>query len=212
MAVWSRTVWVGAAPGVVRINPATLQELRSVYLEGGSASTTYVAAGGSDLWAVNGGELTRVDALGRRVVSADIGLDSSDIGVGLDGVWIANDLQGTISRVDPDTLKVTGTMSVAADIDAIDVGARSVWTVDSTAGVVTPFNPALLEPGSPVRVGSHPTDIAIGLDAVWVTNPGDGTISRIDPVTHSVDTIRIGAPVVALAVDDATGSLWVAVA
>ena len=212
MAVWSRTVWVGAAPGVVRINPATDQELRSVPLEGGSASTTYVAAGGSDLWAVNGDELTRVDALGRRVESSHIGLDSSDIGVGLDGVWIANDLQGTISRVDPDTLKVTETKSVAGDIDAIDVGVGSVWTVDSSAGVVTPFNPASLEAGSPVRVGRHPTDIAIGLDAVWVTNLGDGTISRIDPVTHAVHALRIGAPVVALAVDDATGSLWVAVA
>jgi serine/threonine protein kinase len=213
MAVWSRTVWVGAAPGVIRINPATDQELRSVPLEGGSASATYVAAGGRDLWAVNGGQLTRLDGLGRRVGSADIGLGSmSGIGVGLDGVWIVDDLQGTLSKVDPDTLRVLEVAAVSGNIDAIAVGAGSVWIADSTAGVVTPFDPTSLAAGSPVRVGVHPTDVAVGLGAVWVSNQGDGTISRIDPVTHNVDTIPVGAPAAAIAVDDVRGALWVVIA
>ena len=47
---------------------------------------------------------------------------------------------------------------------------------------------------------------------MWVSNLGEGTISRIDPVTHAVKTIPIGAPAAAIAVDDVHGVLWVAIA
>ncbi|MGA9161026.1 MAG: hypothetical protein WB297_09220, partial [Actinomycetota bacterium] len=60
----------------------------------------------------------------------------------------------------------------------------------------------------PCRVG----DLAVGLDAMWVSNLGEGTISRIDPVTHAVKTLPIGAPAAAIAVDDVHGVLWVAIA
>ena len=211
IAIWARTVWVGAPPGLVRINPATDQVLRSVRLEGGQAELGHVAAGGSSLWTVNGGELTRVDQLGRPTGSADVGQGSTAIAAGLDAVWIADDLQGNLTKVDPDTLRVLEVAAVPGNIDAIAVGEGSVWIVDSDAGVVTPFDPTSLSAEPPVRVGVNPTDLAVGLESVWVSNQGDGTISRIDPVTHAVDSIPIGAPAAAIAVDDVHGVLWVAI-
>lgn len=212
IAVWSRTVWVGAPPGLVRINPATDHVLRSVRLGGAQAESGHVAAGGSSLWTVTGGDLTRVDQLGRPTGSAHVGQSSSAIAAGLDAVWIADDLQGNLTKVDPDTLRVLKVAAVAGNIDAIAVGGGSVWIVDSVAGVVTPFDPNTLSAGSPVRVGVNPTDLAVGLDSMWVSNQGEGTISRIDPVTHAVKTIPIGAPAAAIAVDDVHGVLWVAIA
>jgi streptogramin lyase len=176
--------------------------LRSVRLEGGQAESSHVAAGGSSLWTVNGGELTRVDQLGRPTGSADVGQGSTAIAAGLDAVWIADDLQGNLTKVAPDTLRVLKAAEVPGNIDAIAVGVGSVWIVDSDAGVVTPFDPTSLSAEPPVRVGVNPTDLAVGLESVWVSNQGDGTISRIDPVTHAVDSIPIGAPAAAIAVDD----------
>ena len=211
IAVWARTVWVGAPPGLVRINPATHNELRSVRLEGGQLGA-HVAARGSSLWAANGGQLTRVDQLARPTGSADVGQGSTAIAAGLDAVWIADDLEGTLTKVDPDTLRVLDVAPVPGNIDAIAVGVGSVWIADSDAGVVIPIDPTSLAAASPVRVGVNPTDMAVGLGAVWVSNQGEGTVSRIDPVTHDVDTISIGAPAVAIAVDDVRGALWVLIA
>ena len=102
--------------------------------------------------------------------------------------------------------------AVPGNIDAIAVGGGSVWIVDSSRRRRDPFRPEHTLAGSPVRVGVNPTDLAVGLDSMWVSNQGDGTISRIDPITHAVKTIRIGAPAAAIAVDDVHDELWVAIA
>ena len=112
-----------------------------------------VAAGGSSLWAVIRGELTRVDQLGRPTRSADVGQGSTAIAAGLDAVWIADDLQGNLTKVDPGTLRVLDVAPVPSSIDAIAVGVGSVWTLKLEAGVVTPIDPTSLAEGSPVRVG-----------------------------------------------------------
>ena len=87
-----------------------------------------------------------------------------------------------------------------------------MWILDSSAGVVIPVDPVTSLPGSPIRVGLNPTDVAVGLGAVWVTNNGDGTISKIDPVTGNVEAFEIGGPVAAIAVDERSDTVWVAVA
>ena len=77
---------------------------------------------------------------------------------------------------------------------------------------MTPIDPVSASVGSPIRVGADPIDLAVGLDAVWVANLDDGTISRIDPVAGAVETITIGSPVAAIAVDESSRSLWIVIA
>ena len=86
------------------------------------------------------------------------------------------------------------------------------WVIEAAEGVVTPIDPVDGTVGSPIRVGVDPSDLAVGLDAVWVGNLEDGTISRIDPSTGIADTIPIGSPVAAIAVDESTRSLWTVIA
>ncbi len=140
-----------------------------------------------------------------------VGSSGTGLAVGFGGVWVIDKLLGTLTRVDPETLELADPVEIAGELDAIAVGAGSVWILDSNAGVVIRVDPDTLAVDSPIRVGSDPTDIAVGLGAVWVTNRGDGTISRIDPVTASATPIEVGAPVASIAVDEATGTLWVAV-
>ncbi|MCI0632831.1 MAG: protein kinase [Actinobacteria bacterium] len=215
MAVGYRTVWVGAPPGVVRIDPIDNDRLRPVRLnQPGAFSGSQVGVGASRAWAVTpDGELTRIDpATGQRLGTVDTGQTASGIGVGFGGVWIIDKLQGTLVRVDPATLEVGEPVRFPGELDDISVGAGGVWLLDQTAGVVTRYDPVSETVGSPIRVGLEPTDLATGSDAVWVANHGDGTISKIDPVTGRTQTIPIGAPVAAIAVEASSGILWVTIA
>ena len=213
IAVGARTVWVGAFPGIVRINPATDRELRPVQLNPPSIEQKFAAFGAGSAWGLTpDARVTRVDPhTGAKKGTVDIGQSASGLASGFDALWIIDGLQGTLTRVDPDTLDPDMPIAVSGDLDAIATGAGSVWILDSSAGVVTPVDPATTLPGSPIRVGLGPTDVAVGLDAVWTTNRADETISKIDPVTRNVETFEIGAPVAAIAVDARSDTVWVAV-
>ena len=76
----------------------------------------------------------------------------------------------------------------------------------------SPIDPVDGTIGSSVRVGTDSIDIAAGLDALWVANLEDGTISRIDAGTRLVETIQIGSPVAAIAVDESSRSPWIVIA
>lgn len=141
--------------------------------------------------------------------TGDFGQSASALASGFDALWIADSLQGTLTKIEPETLDSDAPIRVSGDLDAVATGAGSVWILDSSAGVVIPVDPATSMPGS-IRVGLHPTDVAVGLGAVWVTDI-EGTISKIDPVTGTVEAFEIGAPVAAIAVDKRSGTLWVAV-
>ena len=131
---------------------------------------------------------------------------------GSDTVWVIDTLQGTLTRVDPETLEAEDPIQLGGSLDAIEAGAGAVWILDKGAGIVTPIDPADGNVGSAIRVGADPIDIAAGLDALWVANLEDGTISRIDAGTRLVETIQIGSPVAAIAVDESTRSLWIVIA
>lgn len=58
-----------------------------------------------------------------------------------------------------------------------------------------------------IRLHTRPSAIAYGDDALWVGARDDGTLLRIDPRTHEIRTIGIGAPPVRIAI--AAGFVWV---
>ena len=147
----------------------------------------YVAVGEGNAWAVGeDGSLVRIDPLtATKDGSADVSQSATGIGAGFDAVWVVDDLHGTLTRVDATTL------------------------LDSNAGFVTPLYPSTGGFGEAIRVGIGPTDVATGLGSVWVTNQGEDTLSRIDPITGEVETIPIGGPAAAIAIDEPTETVWV---
>ena len=216
LAVGFRTVWVGDWGLVHRVNPATGEELRPVALWGvtDAGGVAYVAVGEGNAWAVSeAGLLFRIDPLtASKDGSVDVSQSASGIGAGSDAVWVVDDLHGTLTRVDAATLDIVGTYPAPGDMNAIAIGAGAVWLLDSNAGVVIPFHPGTSEFGAPIRVGIGPTDVATGLGSVWVTNQGEGTLSQIDPITGDVETVPIGGPAAAIAIDEPTEAVWVVLA
>ena len=213
LAIGSRTVWVGDWGLVHRVNPATGEELRPVALWGLSdtGGVAYVAVGEGNAWAVGeDGLLVRIDPLtALKDGSVNVSQSASGIGAGFDAAWVVDDLHGTLTRVDATTLDIVETYPAPGDMNGIAIGAGAVWLLDSNAGVVTPFHPRTGGFGAPIRVGLGPTDVATGLGSVWATNQGEGTLSRIDPITGEVETIPIGGPAAAIAIDEPTETVWV---
>ena len=146
------------------------------------------------------GELSEQFAVGRGPNAAAVGAGS---------VWVANQRDGTVSRVDADTRQIT-TIDVGADPSALAFGAGSLWVASAERRGVSQIDPGTNRVLRTIEVGNAPSGVAVAFGAVWVTTAVDGTVMRIDlgPGRQAKKTIAVGASPTAIAAGD--GALWVA--
>ena len=140
-----------------------------------------------------------------------VGAAPGALAAGGGALWVANAADGTVSRIDPASRKVTGgAIKVGPVPAALAVGAGAVWVANSDDGTVSQIDPtSRTVVGRPIRVGAQPLGVAAGRDAVWVANSADGTVSRIDPAAGTVvgRPIRVGAQPLGVAAD--RNAVWV---
>jgi DNA-binding SARP family transcriptional activator/ABC-type transport system substrate-binding protein len=123
-------------------------------------------------------------------------------------LWVANTLDGTVTRLERGTNRTT-TIDVGADPTAIAAGAGSVWVASGGGGTISQIDRASNKVVQRIKVGGQPTSVAVGAGAVWVAMPLEGEIARIDltgdprprhvPLGGSPAAIAVGA-----------GAVWVA--
>ncbi|MDP9342090.1 MAG: protein kinase [Actinomycetota bacterium] len=214
VAIGQGAIWATAGSDLVRIDPATEQVVDRTSLPATAfLATPYVLAVPGTVWlGGQSGELTPVDP-GSDQAGKSIKVASSIRGVayGLGALWVLDDFDETVLKLDPTTGAKLDTFPVAGNPVAIAADFGSVWVADAS-GTLTRLDPFTGAPTGPIRVGQNPTDIATGLGAVWVTNQGDGTISRIDPITNDSSEITVGASVAAVVADPRSREIWVAIA
>ena len=108
-------------------------------------------------------------------------------------VWVAPSA-GLVSRLDPETARVTQRIDPNAGPAAIAVGADATWVTDSDANTVVRIDPTGVL--TPIGVGNRPSALAVGAGAVWVANTLAGT-RHADrshhPGRHDDDPGRPGA-------------------
>jgi YVTN family beta-propeller protein len=83
-------------------------------------------------------------------------------------VWVANTLDGTVSRIDPGREVVTATVQVGDGPSALAVSPGAVWVTNEFAGTVTRIDPRTPVVAQTISVGNDPTSIAVAGGAVWV--------------------------------------------
>jgi len=130
------------------------------------------------------------------------------IASGPSGVWVANQGDNTVTRIDPATGAVTKTVPVGLAPDGIAVGRNAVWVANGGDGTVTRIDPATGAVSGPVYVGAGPAGIALTRTAVWVANSLDLTVSKLDPATGRV-TATIGVGDGPHAIAAGPGGVWV---
>jgi streptogramin lyase len=136
-----------------------------------------------------------------------VGKQPVDGAFGGGAVWIANNADGTVTRIDPATggaqsIKVGGAPS------EVRFDNNAVW-VYNYSSAVTKIDLATNKVSAPIETGADITSIAAGDGYVWATHEKEQTVTRVSQSTGKVDgsPIQVGKQPGALAVGG--GSVWV---
>jgi virginiamycin B lyase len=174
------------------------------------------------LWVANcqDASLYRIDLKTTRVTAViPTGLADRNgelsLAAGAESVWLLTDEGGVLSRVDPQTNRVSTRIKVAPYSYAAVFGFGSVWITNtgkagSSNGFVQRIDPGTNSVVATIPVGSTPRFLAAGEGGVWTLNQSDGSVSRIDPASNKlVATIAVGVEGPGGDIATGAGAVWV---
>jgi peptide/nickel transport system substrate-binding protein len=142
------------------------------------------------------------------VQTVPVGSGPAGVAVGGGFAWVANGLDGTVSRIDQRD-RVVQEIPVGSQPAAVAFGEGSVWVANSGDRTVMRIDARTGRVRSTVRLDTGAVGIAVGAGAVWVTSESAGTVARIDSrAGRVVRTVNVGGG--ASAVAFGAGSVWVA--
>ena len=145
---------------------------------------------------------------GRITAQYAVGHGPQAVTSGAGSVWVANQLDGTVSRIDRARNQVV-TIDVGGEPTGVAFGAGSLWVADGRARTVTQIAPNANKVVQRIDVGNAAHAVAAGYGAVWVASAVDATVVRIDARSG-----RAGRPIAVQARPSAiatgAGSIWVA--
>jgi serine/threonine-protein kinase len=125
-------------------------------------------------------------------------------------VWATSAPDGTLSKIDPETLKVAGApIDVGTGVSGVAVGEGSVWVSSPRDGRVLQVDPPSRRVLDRIDVGGRPGAITVGGGRVWVADETGAGVTAINALTGKLykrDIVPHAAPL-RLAVG--AGGLWV---
>ena len=153
--------------------------------------------------------LLRINPAGQVNDHIPVGRDPAGVVVADGEVWVANELDGTVSEVNPGSGTQVAVIPVGIGPDAITAGFGSVWVANVTSDTVSRIGAISGDVVSTIALGSAPDAMASGDGAVWVTSQETGELLRVDPAGNRItQAIAVGQSPDGLAVG--AGSVWVA--
>ncbi len=182
-----------------------------------SAATSPSASGAGDV-----DRLVKIDpTLGKVIATYRVGQHPGAVAFGEGAVWVANEDDSSVSRIDPASGRPT-TIPLGADPDSITAGAEAIWAGESAAGLVSRIYPGtdrVVPIDLGIGVGAHEVYVAVddATSSVWVAvglpavlrHPFE--IGQIDPSTNTfsfVTKLASGASHGTLSAG--AGSVWFA--
>jgi class 3 adenylate cyclase/streptogramin lyase len=203
-------VWVLTGRGVYRVHPGTDEIEPFLILPVPAGISTFSLALGEDVWVgTSDGIIIRMDPATGARDQAETELSVDMMAATGDGVWVADIISGELTQVDPESLGPMGDpIHVEGSLDQILALGNDVWILDKRVGTVTRIDTVTRTEVDRTRVGDDPTTMTAGLGAVWVGDR-DGSLYRVDALTRDVREFPLGAEVLAVGVDEASGEVWV---
>ena len=123
-------------------------------------------------------------------------------------VWVANERDGTVSRIDRRHDAVV-TITTGGAPTALAFGAGSLWVADGEGRQVAQVDPASNKVLQRVEAANAPRSLAVAEGALWVVSGVDGGVYRIGlDRPQAARAVRLGARATAIAAG--AGALWVA--
>jgi YVTN family beta-propeller protein len=188
---------IGAGPGLTAVVTGVGRPNGIAY----GAGAAWITDSADDL-------LLQVNSAGQVIDRIPVGRGPAGVTVGGGEVWAANELDGTVSEVNPGAGRLVATVPVGIAPDAITFGYGSVWVANVTDESVSRIDAATGNVIATIPLGSPPSGIAAGAGAVWVISAQAGQMVGIDPADNrlSVATL-IGRRAAGLTVG--AGGVWV---
>jgi class 3 adenylate cyclase len=138
----------------------------------------------------------------------EVGAGPASLAVGGGAVWVANLDDGTVSRVDSDTLTEAGSRGGIGIPTSMAVGEGGVWVADGVSNTLYEIDPGTNRVEIHEGVGGN--GVAVGFNYLWVIDAESDTVLRIDPTTLEVDRIRLEDGSGPAAIATGQGAVWVA--
>jgi class 3 adenylate cyclase/streptogramin lyase len=203
-------VWALSARTVYRVHPGTDEVEEFLVLPIPAGITTWSLSLGDAIWVgVSDGTVVRLDPRTGARDQVDTELSIDLIAASKDGVWVADILAGAVIRFDPESLRREGRpVEIRGSIDQMVARGDFLWILDRQVGLVTRIDVHSNTVSGSARVGDDATDMAVGQDTVWVGDL-DGSVYGVDAATLQVRELPIGPEVLGVAVEEASGSVWV---
>jgi ABC-type transport system substrate-binding protein/DNA-binding SARP family transcriptional activator len=159
--------------------------------------------------AIDGDSVARIDAGSAAIRAAfSVGRAPSAVTTGAGSVWVANALDGTVTRIDEDRDQAT-TIPVGTRPVGLAFGAGSLWVVTGDERRIAQVDPASNRVVRRIDVGGRPSAIAAGFGSLWVAEPREGAVTRID-LERGMMSQRIAAGAGPVALAAGAGAVWVA--
>gem|GEM_PF-2215728 len=146
LAVDGQTLWAATRGGPLhRINIAT----GAVTVRVTTELLTRIRVGQGGMWAMTAdGKVLRLDRRTGRIVAQVTGtFRAADLAVGAEGVWVYDQRQGAVARIDPGANRVVRTIRVISQplvelySRVLALGAGAVWVVDKAGEAVVRVDP-----------------------------------------------------------------------
>ncbi len=201
---------------LVRLNAdCTMVEESFAPVPVGRIDQVNIAAGEGSVWVIAGrsgsaGTLHRINVRDGSRQQIEVGRFPVDVTVGVGAVWVSNLESGSVSRVDPASLRIENVQAGRSPL-GLALGADALWVANRDSDTVTRIDLDNLSDRVEIEVGRNPDGVAVdeSTGAVWVTNAADDTVHRIDHQTNLVDfELPVGDLPDGVAVG--LGSVWVA--
>jgi ABC-type transport system substrate-binding protein/DNA-binding SARP family transcriptional activator len=149
-----------------------------------------------------------IDPSGDRITARySVGRTPDAVTSGGGSVWVANQLDGTVSRLrSPDDPVVT--IPVGGQPDALAFGAGSLWVGDGDGRDVEQVDPGSNKVLQRIDAANAPRSLAVAAGALWVVSGADGSLRRIEiGRAHASREIHLGVKATAIAAG--AGAVWV---
>ena len=132
----------------------------------------------------------RIEADSGRITAPQYPVGHGPVAVvaGAGSVWVANRLDGTVSRIDRERDQVV-TIPIGGEPSGLAFGAGSLWVANGQGRTVAQVDPDTNKVEETFDVGNAAHAVAVGDGAVWVASAVDATVVRID--LNSGDTQRV---------------------
>ncbi len=132
------------------------------------------------------------------------------LATGEGSVWATSQTDGTLSRIDPDTLSPVGErLELGAGISGVAVGGGSVWVSSPRDGTVLRVDPAGSRVVDRIPVGGRPGPIAFGGGRVWVADEDGAGVTAVNAAGGRVYKRGIAPHAAPLRLAVGAGGLWV---